>query len=264
MSIARCRAPSRVRQAPRSRPLLGENELTRRVRRRTSFKSGVHALQGGIPCSATAESAALRREGVLLSASAFYLQSKRARGRRRGRTGVAFGPNPSWSADPSQSNSIEKRNRASPRPGTRLNVVPDSRTTPQTAGGTPVTFNTTRDAARPGLWRPAPGRGRMEPTSAPTFRDERLAGKLSTPPTELLTRDRPLNAKNRTSWCPDRPTGAAPFPSFRRGRAGAPGVGVTDKPYIAADARSGSKYKGNLYLSYTFETTYRRSWRGSG
>ena len=199
----------------------------------------------------------LHRVGILSSASAVLLALHFGLvAGAGGGAGVAFGPNIELVGDPGLPNSLEENESSvAANPRDALDVVAGFKDNTQTAGGDSCYFNTTRDGGQ--TWTPG-GRLQVVPDGTEVCADPSVTGDLQGnfyyAYLNLHNPGSSISNPTESDILVSRSTdGGGSFPSFVVVARGLPGAGLTDKPYIAADARSASKFKGNLYLSYTFE-----------
>ena len=199
----------------------------------------------------------LHPTGVLLSGSVvlFAIQTGLAAGAGGG-AGVAFGPNIELIGDPGLPNSIEENESSvAASPKDPLTVVAGFKDNTATAGGLSCYFSTTSDGGS--TWTPG-GRLPVVPDRNEFCADPSVTADLNGSfYYAYLNGHSPgssLGDSLETDILVARSTdGGRSFPGFVVVARGLAGAGVTDKPYMAADASAGSKFKGNLYLSYTFE-----------
>ncbi len=169
---------------------------------------------------------------------------------------VTFGPDVQLVGDPSQAGSIEENETSvAASPVDPLNLVAGFKDNTQASGGGSCYVSRTGDGGQ--TWTPG-GRLPVQPDGTSDCADPSVTADLGGVfyyaylnihnPGNSLTN--PTGSDVLVARSTD---GGRTFPGFTVVARGVAGSGLTDKPYMAADARSASKFKGRLYLSYTFE-----------
>lgn len=199
----------------------------------------------------------LHQAAILLASLTvlFAVHSGQPPGASGGAT-VTFGPNTELVGDPSLPNSIqENESSIAASPKDPLNLVAGFKDNTGASGGLSCYVSFTTDGGV--TWTPG-GTLSLQPDGISICSDPAvtadLKGNFYYAHLDIHDRSKTITSAFVSDVLVAKSTdGGRTFPGFVVVARGVSGVSLTDKPYIAADARSGSRFKGNLYLSYTFE-----------